>query len=120
MERTILVIDDSELFRGLIRALLDAQGYSVIEAAQGRQGLALLRANKVDLVITDMVMPECEGVETIRAIRQENTAVPIIALSGAIGGDDYLTAARFLGATKTMDKSAISDALIDAIEHLTT
>jgi DNA-binding response OmpR family regulator len=102
----ILLIEDDEQFRRMLRAVLEHEGYVVEEAQNGRQGVANCRATPADLVITNIIMPEQEGLETIRILRQEFPAVKIIAISG--GGAwrnlDFLSVARQLGAWRTLRK----------------
>jgi len=102
----ILLIEDDEQFRRMLRAVLEHAGYMVEEAQNGRQGVAHCRATPADLVITNIVMPEQEGFETIRILRQEFPALKIIAISG--GGLrrnlDYLAVAQQLGAWRTLRK----------------
>jgi CheY-like chemotaxis protein len=104
----ILVIDDDPVIRSLVSSLLEAKSHTVVLAANGRQGTTLFKDQKFDLVITDIVMPEQEGIETIGAIRRQNRSVPILAISGSrtIGeSGDYLRAASALGATATLQRS---------------
>jgi len=86
MPATILVIDDSDPERGLIRKLLEAEGYSVIEAASGGEGLALFREKKPDLVLCDLMLPDRSGFETLHAIRAVNLSARMVAVSGTLSG----------------------------------
>ena len=88
----ILVIDDDKNIRSLLRDFLERDGYEVMEAENGKVGLKLFRENGADLVITDLIMPEKEGIETIRELRRDFSDVKIIAISGggAIGPETYL------------------------------
>lgn len=81
---TILVIEDDEDVRGLLLRHLVAAEFDVQEAANGKTGLAAYRQQQSDLVITDIVMPETEGLETIRELRRLNPEVKIIAMTGAV------------------------------------
>ena len=78
----ILVIDDEELARFTLREILEAAGHEVVEAANGNEGTAFQRANPCDIVITDMIMPEKEGLETIVELKGEYPDLKIIAISG--------------------------------------
>ncbi|MFH1498266.1 MAG: response regulator [Verrucomicrobiota bacterium] len=102
----ILVIDDDESFRHMVRDTLIDLGHTVAEAADGGKGLALYREQAFDLVFTDILMPDKEGVETIQLLRAINPAVKIVAMSGGgqIGPDDYLHMAKLLGARHCMEK----------------
>ena len=117
---TILVIEDYEEFRVFLRDVLIDQGYKVLEAADGFQGLAQCRNNHVSVVITDIIMPDKEGIETIMELRRDFPDVNIIAISGGgcISPDDYLKSAKRAGAVKTFSKPfEIADMLI-AVEQL--
>jgi CheY-like chemotaxis protein len=109
----ILLIDDEALVRqGLSLTLLEA-GHSVDCAGNGEEGMRLLEARRPDLVVTDIVMPDQEGIETIIAIRRDNPDMPIIAISG--GNADFLHAASALGATRILRKPFGGAALLRAI-----
>lgn len=101
----ILLIEDDQLLRKALRICLDKAGYSVLEAADGRRGLALHESQHIDLVVTDLIMPDVEGLETIRTIRQRDPLLPIVAISG--GGrsnQDYLRIASKIGANLVLPK----------------
>ena len=102
----ILVIDDDEIMNGMTVQLLAEAGYEAEGAFDGNSGLKCLDAQSFDLVVTDIVMPEKEGIETIMAIRNRNKTVPIIAISGGgkIGPKDYLRMAQHFGADYTFQK----------------
>jgi CheY-like chemotaxis protein len=103
---TILIIDDEPMIRHLAARILDRAGYRTISAANGIQGLAYFRRERPALVITDLIMPEREGIETIRHILREGPNIPIIAISGGTltGTADFLSMARELGATAILRK----------------
>ncbi len=96
----VLVIDDDEQMRMLLRQVMEWCGYTVSDAENGRAGMRLQHQQPADLVITDIVMPEQEGLETIRSLKKEFPDTRIVAISGGgrIGPDAYLPAARELGA----------------------
>lgn len=102
----ILVIDDSEDIRILLHEALQAAGHSVVEAADGEEGLRSYREHYPDLVITDIVMPNKEGLETIMELRRESPGVKIVAMSGGTRGMviSFLPAAKKLGADYTLPK----------------
>jgi two-component system, cell cycle sensor histidine kinase and response regulator CckA len=101
--RTILVVDDEEGVRHLFRDLLGTR-YQVLLAADGREAMKILAGDEqVDLVITDLVMPNQEGIETIRALRARHAEMRIIAMSGAFEGQ-FLRTAKLLGADATLTK----------------
>jgi DNA-binding response OmpR family regulator len=98
--RHILVIDDDEAVRTTLEVVLKEQGYEVTLSNDGLSGLAAFRARRPDLVITDIVMPVKEGLQTIKDIRREQPDVKIIAVSGGSRGGrhNFLDTARALGA----------------------
>lgn len=100
----ILIIDDDPQMRRLLMRVLRPLGHEVREARDGRGGIEEFRRQRPALVISDIVMPDIEGIETIRTLREEAPAMPIIAISG--GSDDtlYLRAATAFGATATLNK----------------
>ena len=103
---TILVIDDDEQMRALLRQVMEWAGYEVIEADNGRTGLASQRKHHADLVITDLIMPEQEGLETITTLKKEFPQLKIVAISGGgrIGPEAYLPTAQELGAHRVFSK----------------
>jgi len=98
----VLIIDDDAIIRAALRPVLEADGYEVVEATDGREGLRAFRARPADVVLCDMVMPGMEGAETIHALRAECPATPIIAITGVAGR--ALSTARALGARETLKK----------------
>lgn len=114
----ILVIDDEEMLRRTLRALLERAGHTVVEAEDGNQGLAQFKVQQPDLVLTDIIMPNREGVETIGEMRRQAPHLPIIAMSGggSRGGDLFLTLAEKLGASATLAKPIRQAELIAAVD----
>jgi len=107
MMKKVLVIDNDGLNRSWLRLLLESAGLQVHEAPEGRTGLALYRQHQHDLVITDLVMPDTEGIETILQLRQDFPEVKILAMSdgGYLGKpDNYLRMATVLGADQGLAK----------------
>ena len=115
--RTILVIDDDAKVCGLLQRVLSGAGYRVLVAADGKKGMDALKRQPVDLVITDLVMPEQEGLETVTQLHAQRPKLPVIAISGAFGGS-FLKAAGLLGASATLAKPIAPDALLRAVEQL--
>lgn len=105
MPRILLIEDDRHLRRAL-RLALEKYGYTVFEANDGREGLKAYQAQPVDLVVTDMIMPDMEGVETIRMLRKLNPVLHIIAITGGGRGapESYLQLAAQFGAAKVFAK----------------
>jgi CheY-like chemotaxis protein len=102
----VLVIDDNEMVRTTISRILTRNGFEIVIAEDGAQGLTMFRRERPDVVITDLIMPEKEGIETMREIRQEHADAKIIAISGGgrIGDTDLLTLVKKLGATAVIPK----------------
>lgn len=103
---SILIIDDDNLLRRTLVRALSSEGHAVREAPHGGVGLELYRAERSDLVITDLVMPEREGIETIRELRRMYPGVTIVAISGGVPGTfvDMLPIAKQLGANFVLPK----------------
>jgi len=114
----ILVIDDDEDFRSMLRTALEQDGYAVEEARNGREGLQRYVIAPPDVVITDLLMPEREGLETIRALRQMNPQVKIIAISGGVGLLNFLPLARKFGALRTLQKPFTLQQLHDVVREV--
>jgi len=116
----ILIIEDEIQLGGALRHMLERAGYEVVEARNGREGVHHFRAMPPDLVITDILMPEQEGLETIRALRQTCPAIKIIAISG--GGQkrtlNFLFVAEKLGAQRTLWKPFRRQELLEAVREL--
>jgi len=102
----ILVIDDDEILRPMLRMTLEHLGHEVGEARDGNEGLALQQQRPADIVLTDLVMPNKEGIETIVELRQKFPNLRIIAMSGGsrVTATDYLDIARWAGAKRILTK----------------
>lgn len=116
----ILLIDDDNLVRMAISAVLEGAGHEVVQAPNGRVGTAAYARSAFDLVITDILMPEQEGIETIRILRHANPSVKILAISGGgrIGSQDFLLLAEMLGAAATLKKPFDPDELTARVAAL--
>ncbi len=116
---SIILIDDEEVFCEVIAMVLTQAGHSVRTASEGSAGVALYRAEPTDIVITDLIMPGKEGIETIRELRRLQPKLPIIAISGGrINSDLYLHLAGKLGAHRTLTKPFSSAELLKAINEI--
>lgn len=117
---SILVVDDDTQVLDVMSEMLKLEGHQVTLAENGKQAVEQVEAEAFDLVITDLIMPEKEGLETIADIRKLRGPVPIIAISGGgrIGPTDYLETARFIGADATLAKPFGRDELINAVTSL--
>lgn len=120
MTGRVLVIDDDSQMRAMLKQVLEKEGYDVIEAADGNAGIKSYRENLPDLVITDLIMPEKEGVETIMELKKDFPDANIIAASG--GGrnepESYLQMAKQLGAARVFAKPIDRSKLMDAVREL--
>ena len=114
---TILIIDDEESVRALLRFALEAAGYKVTEAANGREGLERYRQRPTDLVITDMLMPELNGLDLLLDLTREFLHAKVIAISGACGEQNVLDVAKLLGARQTFEKPFSIPQLLDAVRY---
>jgi len=116
----ILVIDDSEVMRALVRRMLERDDHSVIEAQDGEVGLYLFTSCAPDLVVTDLIMPNKEGIETIKEMRRMRPDARIIAMSGSIDvtGGLYLRVASKLGADEVLEKPFQPAQLLRAVDRL--
>jgi DNA-binding response OmpR family regulator len=116
----VLVIDDNPDIRATLQWLLEAEGFAVSVAANGAEGLRLQKIQPAQVVVTDVFMPEQDGIETLWKFRQEHPEVPIIVMSGggAARGTDYLSVAKQLGARSTLAKPLKPQELIDVVREL--
>ena len=116
--RRILIIDDEPQIRLLLKKMLEKEGFNVITASDGKEGMKLFNKEPFDLVITDIIMPEKEGIEIIQELRKNHPNLPIIAISG--GGrnssDSYLKMAKMFGANEIFEKPVEKQKLINAIK----
>lgn len=113
---TILVIDDEDIIRGMLKDILEPEGHTIIEAANGHQGIDRYDPNCVDLVITDIMMPEKDGFETIKELKQKKENVKIIALTGY--GLHNLPVAFDLGAGLVFEKPIKPNDLKQAVASI--
>lgn len=118
----ILIVDDDPAVQMAIRLLLERAGHSVTVAGDGRKGLALFEATQFDLLFLDIFMPGMDGLETMRHIRRQQPAIPIIVISGrsiapdAYAEPDFLKMATRLGAVASLQKPFRADALMAAVD----
>jgi DNA-binding response OmpR family regulator len=116
----ILLVDDEPLVLELFREILVLDQHDVTTAGDGNAAVAALSHGTFDLVITDLVMPDREGLETIMTLRHQYPQLPIIAMSGGGRGNsmDYLDLAAKLGARKTLAKPFSAQVLLDAVREV--
>lgn len=113
----VLVVDDEELVRLTLRQMLESEGHDVLEARNGREAVAIQNRTPADIVLTDIIMPEQEGIETIIQLRRQDPNLRIVAISG--GGRmknlDFLRVAANVGADATLTKPFTTDELVEVI-----
>ena len=119
MKPRILLLDDEHELRSILRDRLMMEGYDVRAAPDGRLGLKLYYENPVDLVITDVLMPEMDGLEVIRVLCGTPSPPLIIAMSGGGSRDlEFLVEATEFGATRTLSKPFLLDDLVSLVKDL--
>lgn len=118
--KRILVIDDEEQICEMLHKKLESVGYEVEDAANGKDGIKLHKENPFDLIISDIFMPEKEGLETIRELRKEYPELKIIAITGGYssGPEELLNVARMLGANYTFPKPFKLKEVVETINKL--
>lgn len=116
----ILIVDDDTLVRDALVLLLERDGHEVLEAVNGVEAIAIFRERLPDLVITDIIMPDMEGFETIREMRRIAAGLKIIAISGGapIGSQDILELASRLGADEIFAKPIDRDEFLSSVSRL--
>ena len=116
----VLVIDDDPDMRESLAMMLEDHGFRVLTANDGVRGLRVFREQRPAAVLTDIMMPEQDGIETILQIRRERSEVKIIAISGAgrVGRTDFLTIARKLGADATFEKGRSAHELLVTLKAM--
>jgi DNA-binding response OmpR family regulator len=113
----LLIIEDDEPLRAVLARALAQAGHVVLQAEEGREGCALLATCPCDLVITDLIMPGQEGIETIMQLRQRHPGLPVIAMSGGSHyANSYLAIAAQLGVRSTLSKPFTTAELFRAID----
>ncbi|PCJ51223.1 MAG: response regulator [Candidatus Hydrogenedentota bacterium] len=117
----VLIIDDEEQIREVLRTVLERVGYEVSEASNGVEGIQIYREHDIDLVVTDIIMPEKGGIDTIMDLRRDYPDVKIIAVSGGgmCGDVSYLDMAIGVGADRAIGKPFVLDEFLEAVTELT-
>jgi CheY-like chemotaxis protein len=115
---TVLLIDDDDAIRGLLRTALEGVGYVVSEAANGIEGFQSFRQSPTDLVVTDIYMPGCDGLEVIQTLRRINPGIKILAVTGRSDIADFLEVARMLGASSVLRKPFEMGVFLQTVEDL--
>ncbi|MGV3757607.1 MAG: response regulator transcription factor [Verrucomicrobiota bacterium] len=116
----ILVIDDNDAFRTTICLWLKHHGYEVTQAANGKEGMEMLAKSAPDIILTDILMPEQDGLETIQAVRKQHPDLRIVAMSGGMldGRVDFLPIAAKFGADHVMPKPFSGSELLLVLEKV--
>jgi len=115
----VLIVEDSAGLREIMCIGLQARGYEVEQAADGREALQLQRARPADVIVTDLFMPEMDGIETIQNVKHEFPDTPVVAISGVSTrtGADFLEVAHELGAALVLRKPFTIPELVAAVER---
>ena len=118
--KRILVIDDDEMIRIVFERFLKGQGYAVDCAADGKEGLRLLEVQSPDLVITDIMMPDTDGLEVVLSMRENHPEIPVIAISGGmtVAPMDFLPMVKKFGAVKVFYKPVELGDLLEGVREL--
>jgi two-component system chemotaxis response regulator CheY len=117
--RAILIVEDNADQRALTEMILGDEGYTVWSAANGAEALRLLAASPIDCIVTDLFMPEMDGVELIAEARSLYPSTKVIAVSGReLGRTNYLDAAAMIGADVTLKKPVSPEDLVAALRRL--
>ena len=119
ISQVILLVDDEEAFRSVIKQVLSKAGYDIVEAANGVEAINRFYEKPADMIITDIIMPEKEGIETIIELKKAHPELKLIAMSGGgcYGTDIDFDMARKLGA-RTLDKPFALQELLDVVAEL--
>ncbi len=118
--KKILVVDDDDLIRDLIYEILEPQGYHILLAENGNRALEILDKEEIDLIITDIIMPDKEGIETILEIKKRFPRANIIAMSGGgqLEANSYLSMAKRLGVNATLTKPFTPAKLLSVVQEI--
>ena len=118
--RRILIIDDEPYILLMLKKMLERAGYEVDLASNGREGMAVFEQNSADLVITDIIIPDKEGLELILEMKKKRPELKIIAMSGGgrISPESYLECARHFGAEKVFQKPFRQKEIVSAVKEL--
>jgi DNA-binding NtrC family response regulator len=116
----ILLVDDDDQLRTMMRLVLQRAGHTVREASDGHEAMSLFRDRPGDLIVTDLVMPEKEGLAVILEMRRINSQVKIVAMSGGgrVNPDNYLEVAKKFGAGDVLRKPFSNQELLDTVQRL--
>lgn len=113
---SILIVDDDDSFRALVRHILEENGHEIREARNGQVGLTLYREKPTDLVITDILMPERDGMEVTLALTREFLDAKVIAMTGATDDQNFLNVAKLFSARRVIQKPFSPADLLRAVQ----
>ncbi len=119
--KRILIIDDEQPILLFLKAILEKEGYQVVEATDGEKGMELFKQSHFDLLIVDMVMPAKDGLKMIMEVMELTPQQPVIAISGGgrvIPKERYLTVASLLGNVKTISKPFTREIIVETVSDL--
>ena len=118
--KTVLVVDDDELFRDTLKIALTDAGYRVLTAVNGALAVERLRVEEVDILVIDILMPEKDGLETLREVHRMKHKAAIVTMSGGgqLNADFFTKSARYLGASATLLKPFTLEELLSVLQGL--
>ncbi|MDD3275537.1 MAG: response regulator [Kiritimatiellales bacterium] len=118
--KKILLVDDEDVIRKMVRVILGSEIYEFEEAANGLDAQVLMEKEKFDLIISDVIMPDCDGIELVMAIRHKQPDIKVIVMSGGgrVRAGHYLELASKLGAARIFEKPFDTAALRQAVKEL--
>ena len=118
----VLVIDDEKVVRELARRMLESDHHTMVEAVDGVEGIKVFQEEQPDVVVTDIIMPNADGLEVVRRILEINPKAKIVAMSGGgrIGDETYLKYAKKFGVTAVLSKPFSPDQLLSLIRDIPT
>lgn len=104
--KKILLVDDEEMIRKMVVAVFNHSEYSITEVCNGVEALKVLETASFDLIITDVIMPDCDGIELVMSVRKKLPDIKVVVMSGGgrVQADHYLNLAEKLGATRVFEK----------------
>ncbi|HEU5080896.1 MAG TPA: response regulator [Opitutaceae bacterium] len=117
---TVLIVDDSDSIRALLQAALVAAGHTVLTAADGQHGIRMFSGNEIDVLVTDVYMPNADGLDVLREWRRLERGPNVIVMSSKTGPMNMLRSAKHLGAKMTLQKPFPAEKLVAAINSMLT
>ncbi len=120
MLKNILLVDDEESIRRMVRAVLGEEKYAFTEASNGVEALEIMETQAFDLILTDVIMPDCDGIELVMSVRKKLPDIKVIVMSGGgrVRADHYLNLAEKLGAARVFEKPFNTAELRETVREL--